>query len=68
MDIQLSTDRLSEERAFIQRYTDTIAARPVNYAGDFTAPPELRSRKVGIVQVCHNETAPTVHQQERIDA
>jgi hypothetical protein len=51
MDIQLGPDRLSEERAFIQRYTDTIAARPVNYKGDYTAPAETRSRKVGIINV-----------------
>ena len=51
MDIKLTADRLAEERAFVQRYTDSIAARPVNYAADYTAPADTRPRKVGIVGV-----------------
>lgn len=51
MDTRLSADRISEERAFIQRYTDTLASRPVNYSASYVPPLDQRPRKVGVISV-----------------
>ncbi|WWC68953.1 uncharacterized protein I206_102889 [Kwoniella pini CBS 10737] len=50
-DVQLSGDRLNEERAFIKRYTEGLSSHKVEYPADFSTPLEDRPRKVAVVGV-----------------
>lgn len=51
MDPKLSGEKLNEERAFIKRFTDGLASRPVEYPDDFSTPLADRPKKVMPVQV-----------------
>ncbi|KAL7419763.1 hypothetical protein Q5752_005679 [Cryptotrichosporon argae] len=48
---RLSSERLADERAFVKRYTESLAGLPVNYPADYSTPLEDRPRKVAVVQV-----------------
>jgi hypothetical protein len=51
MDTPLVGERLTEERAFIKRYTEGLSSHPVEYQADYSIPLEDRPRKVPAVQV-----------------
>ena len=62
-DTSLSGERLNEERAFIKRYTEGLASKPVEYPADYSTPLEDRPRKVAPVGV--SSCAPVnFHQRE----
>jgi hypothetical protein len=52
MDNQITGERIAEERAFVKRYIDGLASRPVEYGAEFVTPMEDRPRKVHVVAVC----------------
>jgi hypothetical protein len=52
MDSQLSGERLTEERAFVKRFSEGLSSHKVEYPADFSTPLEERPRKVPVVQVC----------------
>jgi hypothetical protein len=51
MDSQLSGERLTEERAFVKRFSEGLSSHKVEYPADFSTPLEERPRKVPVVQV-----------------
>lgn len=51
MDQPLSGDRLTEERAYMKRFSEGLAGHPVQYPADYSTPLEDRPRKVPAVQV-----------------
>ncbi|ORY25259.1 hypothetical protein BCR39DRAFT_561162 [Naematelia encephala] len=50
-DTPISGERINEERAFIKRYTEGLAAHKVEYPADYSTPLEDRPRKVAAVGV-----------------
>lgn len=53
MDAPLTDAKLTEERAFMKRYTEGLSSHKVEYASDFSTPLEDRPRKVPAVQVSY---------------
>lgn len=50
-DKPLSAERITEERAFIKRYTESLADYTVQYPADFSAPLHERPRKVPAIAI-----------------
>lgn len=50
-DKPLSGERITEERAFIKRYTESLAGYTVQYPADFSAPLHERPRKVPAIAI-----------------
>ncbi|OWT35392.1 hypothetical protein C362_06961 [Cryptococcus neoformans Bt1] len=50
-DKPLSRERITEERAFIKRYTESLAGYTVQYPADFSAPLHERPRKVPAIAI-----------------
>lgn len=56
MDTPLNDEKLSEERAFMKRYSEGLASHKVEYPSDFSTPLEDRPRKVPVVGVSGSVT------------